>query len=231
MFELAIQGLILASLVTFAWDTVPGISDTAKTFLTTFEVATVALFTIEYLLRVTVSRPWYRFTFSFFGLVDLLAILPFYLTAGLDLRSVRVLRVLRLFRVLKLLRYSKAIRRFRRAVAIAREELVLFFLSALLLLYLCGVGIYYLESDVQPHTFGSVFDGLWWAVATLSTVGYGDTYPMTVGGRVFTFAILMIGLGIVAVPSGLVASALAQARQELAEEDAEKAAASEAQPA
>jgi voltage-gated potassium channel len=76
-----------------------------------------------------------------------------------------------------------------------------------------AVGIYYFESDAQPEQFGSVFHGLWWAVATLTTVGYGDVYPVTVGGRIFTFFILLIGLGVISVPAGLVASALAKARE------------------
>jgi len=121
--------------------------------------------------------------------------------------------MLRLFRVLKLVRYSKAIQRFHRAFIIAREELVLYFFVTLLLLFLAAVGIYYFEHDVQPDTFASVFHSLWWAVATLTTVGYGDVYPITVGGKVFTFIVLLIGLGVVSVPAGLVASALSKARE------------------
>jgi len=83
----------------------------------------------------------------------------------------------------------------------------------LLLLYLAAVGIYYFEHDAQPETFASVFHSLWWAVATLTTVGYGDVYPMTAGGKLFTFIVLLIGLGVVSVPAGLVASALSKARE------------------
>ena len=79
-------------------------------------------------------------------------------------------------------------------------------------MYLAAVGIYHFEHDAQPGTFQSVFHSLWWAVATLTTVGYGDVYPITVGGRIFTFFILLIGLGVVSVPAGLVASALSKAR-------------------
>jgi voltage-gated potassium channel len=82
-----------------------------------------------------------------------------------------------------------------------------------MLLYFSAVGIYYFENDAQPEKFASVFHSLWWSVATLTTVGYGDIYPVTVGGKVFTFLVLLIGLGIVSVPAGLVASALSKARQ------------------
>ena len=96
----------------------------------------------------------------------------------------------------------------------AREELILFGFVAAIMLYLSAVGIYYFENSAQPEQFKSVFHSLWWAVTTLTTVGYGDMYPITVGGKLFTFCVLIIGLGIVAVPTGLIASALSQIRKE-----------------
>jgi voltage-gated potassium channel len=122
--------------------------------------------------------------------------------------------MLRLFRILKLARYSKAMRRFHRAFVITKEEIVLFLMSTCILLYIAGMGIYYFENEAQPENYRSMFDGLWWAVATLTTVGYGDIYPITVGGKIFTFIILILGLGIIAVPTGMVASPLAKARKE-----------------
>ena len=93
------------------------------------------------------------------------------------------------------------------------EELVLFVAATVVLLFLAAVGIHHFESEAQPDVFTSVFHSLWWAVATLTTVGYGDVYPITAGGRVFTFAVLLVGLGVVSVPAGLVASALSKARE------------------
>jgi len=89
-----------------------------------------------------------------------------------------------------------------------KSELTLFAIAALFLLYLSSVGIYYFEHEAQPETFGSIFHCLWWSVATLTTVGYGDVYPVTVGGKIFTSFIVLIGIGIVAVPTGILASAL-----------------------
>ncbi len=106
-----------------------------------------------------------------------------------------------------------AARRFHRAFIIAKEELALFLFAALIILYLAGVGIYYFEYPAQPEAFCSVFHSLWWAVATLTTVGYGDIYPVTLGGKIFTFFILIIGLGVVSIPAGMVASALSKARE------------------
>jgi voltage-gated potassium channel len=217
-FALTIQVLIVLSLVTFSIDTLPDLSASTRSMLDAIEVATVALFTVEYLVRIYVSDRRLAFIFSFYGLVDLAAIAPFYIASGVDLRAVRVFRFLRLLRILKLARYSRAVKRFHRALRIAKEELVLFTAVAIILVYLSAVGIYYFENEAQPEDFKSVFHSLWWAVSTLTTVGYGDVYPVTLGGRVFTFFVLAVGLGIVAVPTGLVASALAQARREEMEE-------------
>ncbi|MFQ5355917.1 MAG: ion transporter [Mariprofundaceae bacterium] len=218
IFAFTIQSLIVISLVTFSIDTLPDLSTETKELLYMIEAITVAIFTFEYVLRVMVAENKTRFIFSFYGMVDLAAILPFYIASGLDLRAVRVFRLLRLVRILKLFKYNQAIRRFHRALVIAKEELILFGFVALIMLYLSAVGIYYFENAAQPEQFKSVFHSLWWAVTTLTTVGYGDMSPITAGGKIFTFFILTIGLGIVAVPTGLVASALSQAR----EEDAKK---------
>lgn len=211
-FDLVIQLLIVVSVVTFSIETLPNLSETTKRILRIAEYVTVAIFSIEYLLRVWVADRKLSFIFSFYGLVDLLAILPFYVAAGIDLRSIRAIRLFRLFRVLKIVRYNKAIRRFHKALLIAKEEFILFGLVAGMVLYLSAVGIYYFENQSQPEVFSSVFHSLWWSLCTLTTVGYGDVYPVTTGGRVFTFFVLVTGLGVISVPAGLVASALSEAR-------------------
>jgi voltage-gated potassium channel len=214
IFDFFIQFFIVLSLITFSIDTLPDLSDKIRKVLRLFEVITVSIFSIEYFLRVLVADKKIRFIFSFFGIIDLLAILPFYLRLGIDLRSIRSIRMLRIFRMLKLARYSRAIHRLHRALNIIKQELVLFFATTCILLYLSAAGIYLFENTAQPEAFKSVFHSLWWATITLTTVGYGDIYPVTVGGKIFTFFVLMIGLGIVAVPTGLMASALSKAREE-----------------
>ena len=212
-WDYVIQVLIILSLIAFALETLPSLSTGCRRVLRIFEIVTVVIFSIEYLLRLVLGRPKLSYAFSFFGIVDLVAILPFYISSGIDLRSVRAFRLLRLFRLLKLARYSAAMQRFHRAFLIAKEEILLFGAMALIIFYLSSVGIFYFERDAQPEAFGSVFHAMWWSVATLTTVGYGDVYPITIGGRIFTFFVLIVGLGIVAVPTGLFASALSKARE------------------
>ena len=212
-FDLTVQAIIVLSLVAFSIETLPDLSDASRGWLRVFEICVVMMFTAEYVLRLVVADQKLKFVTSFFGLVDLVSILPFYLALGVDLRSLRACRLLRVFRVLKLARYSAAMRRFHVAFLLAREELILFGGAAGVVLFLAAVGIYHFESPAQPESFGSVFHSLWWAVCTLTTVGYGDVYPVTVGGRMFTFVVLLVGLGVVAVPAGLVSAALSEARR------------------
>ena len=226
MFDHVVKGLILFSVISYSIETLPDLSDRAQHLLYTLEVAVVVVFTAEYALRLYVADRKLSYVFSPLGIIDLLAILPFYfLLGGADSRAVRAMRLLRIARTLKLIRYNEAVDRLLRAVIIAREEIVLFFSLTVISLYLAASGIHYFESEVQPDKFGSIFHGLWWAVVTLTTVGYGDVYPVTTGGRLFTFVILMIGMGIIAVPPGIISSALSKAREE--QDRAHEAASSE----
>jgi len=205
IFDLFFQFLILFSIISFSLETLPELDEYYALF-DFFELAIVALFTVEYCLRILVARKKLSFVFSFYGAIDFLAILPYYLSfGGLDLRSLRIFRLLRL---LKFGRYIKALERLKNAFAGIKNELAVYFLITVFLLYLASVGIYYFEKDAQPEQFRSIFHSMWWALATLTTVGYGDIYPITTGGKIFTFFILLLGLGLVAVPSGLIASAL-----------------------
>ena len=211
-FDYFIQVLILLSIASFTVETIPDLEPQTVYFLERFELVCIVIFSLEYLIRLYIAKSKMRFVFSFYGIIDLLAILPFYLALGFDLRSARVLRFLRLFRIIKLVRYNKAIRRFQNAFIMIKQELIMFSVVSLILFYLSAVGIYYFENRVQPEAFSSIFSSLWWSVVTLTTVGYGDIVPITIGGRIFTFIILMIGLGIIAIPSGMISSALTEAR-------------------
>jgi voltage-gated potassium channel len=212
-----IAGLIVLSVMAFAIETIPNLSPESKQLLRYAEYFFVALFTLEYIYRVISTPRKLKFACSFYGILDLLAILPFYIALGVDLRSLRLFRLLRLIRLLKLARYSKAINRFNRALFIAKEELIVYVFASVIMLFLSAVGIFHFEHSAQPQVFTSLLDSLWWAVTSFTTVGYGDMYPITHGGRLFTFFVLMIGLGLVAVPTGIIATALTQARQDIDE--------------
>lgn len=212
-FDYFIQALILLSMLAFAIETLPNNSQGLTNILETFEVVSSVIFSLEYLLRIYVAKKPLKYIFSFYGIIDLLAILPFYLRSPLDLRSLRSFRILRIFRALKLIRYNRALHRFNIAAGIVKEEIVLFVIVTVILVFLSASGIYFFEHDAQPDVFSSVFHSLWWAVVTLTTVGYGDVYPITIGGKMFTFFVLIIGVGIVTIPAGLVATALSKARE------------------
>ena len=199
--------------MSFSLDTLPNLSYNTRVFLDYFEVISIVIFTIEFLLRIYVSKKPLSYIFSFYGIIDILAILPFYLNRVLDLRFLRAFRIFRIFRALKLLRYNKALNRFRIAFKIVKEEVTLFFIVTLVLIFITSAGIYFFENEAQPEVFKSVFHSAWWSIVTLTTVGYGDVYPITLGGKIFTFFVLMIGVGLVTVPAGLVATALSKARE------------------
>lgn len=212
-FRLCIGLLIILSMVSFAFDTVPDLDPAIRQLLDGFEYFTIAVFTLEYCARIATAEQKRKFIFSFYGLIDLIAIVPFYLLLMVDLRSLRALQLLRLLRVLKMGRYGGAMDRFLAAIRQTKEELLIFSFIALILLYLSAMGIYYFEHAAQPDKFRSLFDCIWWAAVTLTTVGYGDIYPITLGGRIFTVFILLLGLGLVAIPTGIVASALSVLRR------------------
>jgi voltage-gated potassium channel len=213
VFDIIIQVLIITSLIAFTIETFPDNTAETNEFLRNFEVFCVIIFTIEYVLRIFVAKNPIKYIFSFYGVIDLLAILPFYLSDVFKLTSLRAFRIFRIFRLFKLVRYNRALNRFSIAFNIIKEELVLFMVLTLIFLYIASAGIYYFEHDAQPQYFSSIIDSGWWAAVTLTTVGYGDVYPITGGGKIFTLFILLLGVGIITIPAGLLASALSRARK------------------
>ena len=222
LFDLSIQVLIIASIVTFSIETLPDLDHDILKILAALELTFISIFTFEYILRYLVAERKTKFVFSFWGIIDLLAILPFYLVSlgfTYNFIMLRAFRLLRLVRILKLGRYSKSLSRMTLAIKIARYDLLLALATTAIMLLVASFGIYQFENPAQPDKFSSVFESLWWALATLTTVGYGDIYPITLGGRIFTGVILMIGLGIVALPAGIIASSLTEARKQQGKED------------
>lgn len=212
-FDLSIQILIILSLLVYSVGTLPNLSHFWKKVLTILDLFCYVIFTVEYILRIYITKKRLKYIFSFYGIIDLLAILPFLLASEIDLRSIRALRVFRIISALKISSYSASLQRFSIALKLIRSELILFFIVTNIFLFLAASGIYFFENAAQPKAFASVFHSLWWAIITLTTVGYGDVYPITAGGKVFTYFILLLGLGIITIPTGLIASALSEARR------------------
>jgi len=215
-----IYALIALSTISIGIESMPDLPSSWRVALAILEVIAVVVFTIEYVVRLILAPRKLAYVLSPGGLVDILAIAPFYLSLGVDLRALRAFRLLRVLRLLKFARYGNALERLGLALRMVREELVIFGSCAIITLYLCAIGIFYFEHDAQPMVFSSVFDSMWWAAVTLTTVGYGDMYPITFGGRLFTVLVLFVALGVIAIPTGLIGSAMSKVRGvELPEED------------
>src|SRR5690606_10976038 len=152
------------SIITLSAETLPGLSPGTVHFLKRSEQIVSVLFTVEYVYRLYRAPRRLGYVFSFFGVVDLLSILPFYLGLGVDLRGIRAVRLVRVLRLFKLSRYTKALDRMRKAIMLVREELVLFGFATMLVIYLAATGIYYFERDAQPNVFTSIPHSLWWAM-------------------------------------------------------------------
>lgn len=214
VFDIVMITLIVLALTSYALETIPDLSEDMRALLRYFEWFIVIVFTAEYLTRLLVADNKRQFVRSWYAIFDLIAVTPFYLSLLFGPgQYVALLRMFRLFRAFKLMRYNKAIQLFHKAFLLAKDELILFLIVTLMLLYLSGAMIYIFENPVQPKVYSSVFSSLWWAIVTLTTVGYGDMIPSTLVGRIFTFVLLIVSLGTIAVPSGIVASALSKARE------------------
>ena len=213
-FDYTIMAFILLSIITMSLETLPGISPTAAQIFQSIELLIAAVFTVEYGLRIWTSEKPFRYIFSFLGIVDLLAIAPFWLATGINLQGARAFRLLRMIRVLKILRYMSALSRLERAIRLVQEELIVFGVLAAIVIFVTSVGIYQFEHEAQPEVFKSIPHSVWFSIVSLTTVGYGDVIPVTVGGRIFTSFILVIGLGIVAIPTALIVSGLTRVRIE-----------------
>lgn len=171
------------------------------------------IFTIEYVLRIiSFKRSYYgksfiRYVLSFDLLIDFLALIPFYLTLlPIDLRYLRTFRLLRLARIFKLTRYNTAINTVKAVISSKKEILTISFVLIGLILYMVSAVMYYVENAAQPEVFSSIPKTMWWGVATLTTVGYGDIFPITPLGRMLGGIIAILGIGIFAIPTGIIAS-------------------------
>ena len=212
-FDIVLIVSILLSVVTVMLDSVSEIAAQYGRLLQGIEWFFTILFTVEYVLRLLcVGRP-VRYAVSFFGVVDLLAILPTYMSplfpSSRHLVVVRVLRVLRIFRVLKLGHHTKEATMLRKALYASRRKILVFFSAVVTLVVIIGSLIYVIEG--QEHGFTSMPRSVYWAVVTLTTVGYGDISPQTPAGQFLAAIVMILGYSIIAVPTGIVTAELSRA--------------------
>ena len=222
--DLCLIALISASVVAVILESMPSLEKRYGEEFLLFEIVTVAVFSVEYLLRLWTAvesqecqgmSPWrarLRYVTSFHAIVDLLAILPFYLLVfGIFGHfDMRFLRAVRLLRVLKLTRYSAAMNMLIITFRENGKALGAAFLILVTVMLMAASGMYYFERQVQPEDFGSIPAAMWWAFATLTTVGYGDVTPITNGGKIFGALITVVGIGMVALPTSILATGYSQ---------------------
>jgi len=217
VFDLSIMVFILLS-VSSVFTTTFDLPPEWHEILQRFELISIIVFSVEYLLRIWTADLLYpgtgffrsrmKYIFSAMALIDLLAILPFYLPMILpvNLIGIRAVRLVRLLRIFKLNRYSDALSSVWNVFRSKGKEICASLFFVMILLVVASLLIYYAEHDAQPKQFQNAFSGLWWAVATLTTVGYGDIYPITPIGRVLGATIAILGIGMVAVPTSILSA-------------------------
>ena len=217
--------LIILNVAAIMLETVPSIYQPFHRFFHDFDVISVIIFTIEYILRVWSCNHDPRYNHSIYGrlrymltpaaLIDLLAILPFYIflfvpvgarSIGSDFRLIRILRLLRFFRLFRLTAYTKSTKLVMNVFRTRFHDLVLAFILTSFLIIIASCMVYFAEHEAQPDKFSSIPATLYWGVITLTTVGYGDMYPLTILGKIFTVMILLAGVALLALPAGIITS-------------------------
>jgi len=220
-----IMGLIVLSVASVIFETVESLAAGYATFFRMIEICTVAVFTVEYILRLwsaTLDERYsgavsgrLKFAVTPMALVDLAAIAPFYLprVVHLDFRFLRAVRLFRLFRLFKLGRYSQSLQTFGRVMSRKKDEMLVTLFIMTLVIILASSLMYFVEYDPPNGTFSSIPAAMWWAVSTLTTVGYGDIYPLTPLGKFLGSVVAVMGIGLFALPTGILGAAFVEELQ------------------
>ena len=216
IFDIFIISLIVLNIVALIIESCSDLPPRLIHVLKVFEVVSVIIFTIEYILRLWTAKylypnspvPILRYIFSFMAMIDLFAILPFYIPMvfPIDLRFLRILRLFRIMRVFKLTRYNAAMETIVRIMKNEKDKLLYTIFIMGILIIFDSTLMYYVENPVQPEKFPNILASTWWAVTTLTTVGYGDIYPVTPLGKILCGIITILGIGIIALPTAIISS-------------------------
>ena len=216
-FDKFIYLLIIFNLISMVVESEPDLPVEVINYLSIFEILSITIFSVEYIIRSIVAfKNKKSYNLSFFGIIDLLSILPFFFgkIIGFDGRFVRVFRLFRISRILKLGKFSKSFELLGQGVNNVKKELYITFFIAFIMLFFSASGIYYLENPQQPQAFSSITESFWWAVSSLTGVGFEEIFPKTFGGKLFGTFISLIGIGVIAVPTGIVSASFVEVLEE-----------------
>jgi voltage-gated potassium channel len=206
IFDVTLLIVILISVALVILESVPSILKNNEQILKTLEWIITIIFTLEYILRIIVTKKPFRYIFSFYGIIDFLSVIPTYLSLIIvgshSLVVIRIFRLLRIFRILKLTRYTQASRSLARALWASRAKISVFIFFVVILVIIVGTIMYLIEGEA--HGFTSIPRGIYWAIVTLTTVGYGDISPETSLGQFLASFVMIMGYAIIAVPTGIV---------------------------
>ena len=218
LFDVILLAAILLSIIGVMLESVDEIDKKYHELIMAFEWGFTILFTIEYFFRIyAVNRPL-KYIFSFMGIVDLLAIIPTYLIfifpAVHWMSVIRAIRLIRIFRIFKLSRYLRGAHTMQIALRSSRPKIIVFLLSIMLLVIILGTLMYIIENSVGTNGFENIPNSIYWSIITLTTVGYGNIVPMTILGKIVASFIMILGYGIIAVPTGIVTAEFSRKRKE-----------------
>ena len=217
-----IIALIILSIVSIIMESFAELYVEHRLVFQVIEYITIAVFSAEYLLRIWTAdllypdarHPRLKYIFSFMAVIDLLSILPFYMpfisSSFRFLRLFRLFRILRLLRIFKLGRYFEALQIIVKVIRDSGPQLIMSMVICFFVMLFSAAVMYTVENQVQPNQFSNVISSLWWAMCTLTTVGYGDVYPITDVGKFFASVISLVGIGIIAIPTGIIAAGFAE---------------------
>ncbi|MBA7518982.1 hypothetical protein ES705_11056 [subsurface metagenome] len=214
-FDVSLLVVIVLSIITVMCESVPSLRRTNQEVFILLEWIFTAIFTIEYLLRIYAAKHAWKYIFSFYGIIDLLAILPafvgIFISGAHSLLVIRAFRLFRIFRVLKISRYSKAGKTLANALVASRGKIGVFLFAIATTILIIGTLMYLIEGEVNGFT--SIPKSIYWAVVTLTTVGYGDITPQTAIGQFFSGILMIIGYAIIAVPTGIISLEVARSEK------------------
>jgi len=223
LFDKMIVALIAINIVAIVLESFNDLRSLYSNIFFLIEIVSVIIFSIEYILRIFTADLLYpnetrlkgiiRYMISPMALIDLFAILPFYLpfVIKIDLRFIRSVRLVRMFRLFKLNRYSKSMLLITKVMKSEKDNLLVTVFMTSILILISSTMMYNFENAVQPDQFPNILSSFWWSIATLTTVGYGDVYPITPIGKILSGVIALLGIGLVALPTGIISSGFMKA--------------------